>query len=326
MAAQPMAPSVDPVADPAAWFRMSGFLGSCTSDTTFATHCTYRLGGPIRLFLEPQSTDDFEVIRMWLDLTEAPHFFIGGGTNLLASSAPYPGLVLRLGDNFKRIDRPAIDCLVIGAAANTAQVLKYCMHHELGGLGVLAGVPGTLGGAVAMNAGTMRDWLDRSILSVTALDPYWQLHQLSPEQCSFRYRGSRLLDEGWRVLETTFRVIPGDLIRPHVEDHLAMRRRTQPGGRNAGSNFKNPPGLSAGALIDQAGCKGWREGGAVVSDLHANFILAESDCTPEDVFRLMQRVARRVEEKSQVRLEPEVVLLNFAESWESTWPDGKGDG
>lgn len=324
MAAQPQVPVPDPVADAATSLRLAGFRGTLSDSATFAQLTTYRLGGPLALLAEPAAVADFTLLHDWLQQTGLPHIFLGGGTNILASSHPFAGLVIRLGAPLGQLQQPAPDRLVIGGAASTAAVLKYCQQTSLGGLEVLSGVPGTLGGAVAMNAGTMKDWIERAILSVTALAPDWSVRTLPPADCGFRYRGSRLLDEGWRVLETTFAVTPGVDIREHVTRHLAMRRQTQPGGRNAGSNFKNPPGASAGALIDQAGCKGWREGGAVVSSLHANFILAEVGCTPEDVLRLMQRVARQVEAYAGIRLEPEVVLLNFPTPWEATWDSAAG--
>ncbi|MEO7992786.1 MAG: UDP-N-acetylmuramate dehydrogenase [bacterium] len=317
MAAQP-AYSADAVTPLALALRGAGYAGRLREDASFAGLTTYRLGGPIELLVLPDQLTDFPHIGSMLTTAGCPLFFLGGGTNLLASSRQFDGLVVQLGPGFNRIVRQG-DRLTIGGATQTAHLLKACITEQMGGLEMLAGVPGTLGGAVAMNAGTMKDWLERSVIEVVALRPDWTVVRLTPAECGFRYRGSRLLDERWRVLEATFAVTPGVDSGPHVREHLAMRRRTQPGGRNAGSNFKNPPGGSAGALIDQAGCKGWREGGAVVSELHANFIQAEVGCTPEDVYTLMQRVARQVEQIHGIRLDPEVACLNFPTPWSATW-------
>lgn len=319
MAAHPCTDALNPLPLLADQLLLSGFQGLLRTDATFAGCTTYRLGGPIALWAEPAVSDDFTLLGALLASTGQPYFFVGGGTNLLAASRPYPGVVIRLGGSFGFIRQPEPDRLIAGGATTTGTVLRYCREQRLGGLEVLAGVPGTLGGAVAMNAGTMKDWLETAIETVTVVDPHWQVRTLTPAECGFRYRGSRLLDEGWRVLETAFRVTPSTDISPHLQSHTAMRKATQPGGRNAGSNFKNPPGHAAGRLIDEAGCKGWREGGAVVSDLHANFLLAEEGCTPEEVFRLMQRVAHQVEQVHGIRLEPEVILLNFPDPWERTW-------
>lgn len=279
-------------------------------------YTSLRLGGVADWLVIPSSLEQLAAVLRTTWALGCPVTVLGGGSNLLIADTGLRGVVIRIGRSLGRLvwDGPR---LWAQAGASLPAVARQAAMRRLSGLEFAAGIPGTLGGAIVMNAGAHQGDMAAVVTRVQAVHRSGRLVEFSREACRFRYRGSRFLDEPeWIVAAAELLLRPDDpdRIAQRMQDYLKRRRDSQPlGTYNAGSIFKNPPGDYAGRLIEQAGCKGWREGGAEVSTLHANFIVHHGDATASDVWRLIQRVRREVEKKFGVRLELEVGVLGFSE-------------
>lgn len=288
--------------------------GNVIVDESLSRYTSYRLGGPADIFVAPRSVEDVaEVMRLAHD-AEVPVTIIGGGSNLLIADAGVRGVVVRIGRGLHEI-RFEDDLVRVQCGAAFPRVAKLAAQRSLSGLEFAAGIPGTVGGALTMNAGAHADSIGDVVEEVTAIDEKGNLITLTNEDLQFAYRMSRLQQKDLVAVEARLRLKEGapDDIRGKMRHHLETRRRTQPlGTYNAGSVFKNPPGNYAGRLIEQAGCKGMTSGDAIVSPLHANFIINQGSATADDVRTLICRVQNRVYERFNIVLEPEVRMLGFA--------------
>ena len=278
---------------------------------------TYRVGGPAARFVRPANIAELE--RVALAVTTAagvggvlPVLVIGRGSNLLVADRGFGGLVIQLGMGFEEI---AIDGDVVraGGAASLPVAARLTVASGLEGFEWAVGVPGSIGGAVRMNAGGHGSDMAAVLMSATTVDLQTGLTGTrSVGDLALGYRTSTVTASEV-VVAAELRLIVGE--RSRGEEKLAevvrWRRANQPGGHNAGSVFANPPGDSAGQLVDTAGGRGLRIGSAEVSVRHANFIQADEGGLAEDVARLMAEVVRLVEEVHGVRLEPETVLVGF---------------
>lgn len=247
-----------------------------------------------------------------------PLLVLGGGSNVLVADAGWDGLVVRLGGGFTEVDVRGTR-LFLGAGASLSAALAAAERAGLSGLEELCGIPGTVGGAVAGNAGAWGRQMGELVASVDALEPGGSLARLGPGEIEFGYRWSSLAGAGLVLTRVELELAPGDrqrIARRRAELQAERARRQPLGERTAGSFFRNPPGDVAGRLIEEAGCKGAREGAAVVSRLHANFIVNEGGATADQVIRLASRVRRAVLERFGVALEPEVVLAGARWPWE----------
>lgn len=272
---------------------------------------TFRIGGPAALFLEPGSEDDLAAASAAIRATDVPHVVIGKGSNILVSDEGFPGLVLRLGRGFRWAARDG-SRLTAGAAMPLPALAGIALHHGLSGLEFGVAIPGTVGGAVRMNAGAHDGEMARV---VDRVDVYrlaeGRSEAIAGEAAGFAYRRSALPADAV-VIGTVVALEPDrtEAIRSRMDEARAWRRRTQPIAEpNCGSVFTNPPGDHAARLIDAAGGKGLRVGGARVSAKHANFIVAEPGATAADVLALIEAVQGLVERASGVRVEPEVRLV-----------------
>lgn len=282
-----------------------------------ARYTSFRIGGPAEWFVVPESTAGLAAALRAAWEEGCPVTVLGGGTNLLVADEGVRGMVVRIGRPLSRVewDGPSV---YAQAGAPLPALAKQAQQRHLSGLEFAAGIPGTLGGAIAMNAGAHDGDMARIVRAVEAVRRDGTVVTFTGAECRFRYRGSRFLGSNeWIVTAALMELEPDDpaAIRARMDHYLERRRRTQPlGTRNAGSIFKNPPGDYAGRLIDAAGCKGWREGDAEVSALHGNFIVNRGGASAADVFRLLRRVRRRVKEQFGVSLDLEVGLVGFPES------------
>ena len=275
---------------------------------------TYRVGGPAALFLEADGEEDLAAARRACSRTGIDVLVIGKGSNLLVCDAGFPGLALVLGGSFADIH---IDGTVVraGGAAGLPVLARRTAAAGLTGLEWMVGVPGSVGGGVRMNAGghgsDMAAWVSR-----------WRFVDLhgGPDgergvaDLGYGYRSSSVASHHV-VVRADFELSRGDRARSErlISDIVRWRRANQPGGQNAGSVFTNPPGDSAGRLVDAAGLKGRRLGTAEVSPKHANFIQADPRGSADDVWKLMRLVADEVERRTGVRLHPEVRTVGFPE-------------
>lgn len=282
-------------------------------DAPIGALSTYRVGGPARLLVEVGSAPDLGRLARVGAAEGWDVLVIGLGSNLLVADSGFDGVAIRLGSAFATttIDGPTVTA---GGATPLPVVARQCAAAGLGGFGWAVGVPGSVGGAVRMNAGGHGSDMSRVLQGADIVDlaagGEWRA---GLGDLALGYRRSALANHHV-VVEVELRLWVSDRAREeeHIREIVGWRRRYQPGGPNTGSVFTNPPGDSAGRLVEAAGCKGLRVGSAAVSGLHANFIQADPGGSADDVMALMVEVARRVETHSGIRLEPETHLVGFA--------------
>lgn len=276
---------------------------------------TYRVGGPAALFGRAESERDLEEAARLVGERGLPVLVVGKGSNLLVSDRGFPGLAIALGEGFEWID--AEDALVKAGGAVALPVLaRKTAALALTGLEWAVGVPGSVGGAVRMNAGGHGSDVSRVLARCRLFDVAdGSAEERTGEQMDFAYRHSAVRPSQV-VVWAQFRLAAGDKAdsERQIAEIVQWRRENQPGGRNAGSVFTNPPGDSAGRLIDAAGLKGHSVGSAHVSPKHANFIQAAEGGSAHDVYALIQEVQRLVQERMGVLLEPELRLIGFDEA------------
>jgi UDP-N-acetylmuramate dehydrogenase len=275
-------------------------------------YCTYRVGGPAALFVEVGSPDDVTAVARAVAGSGLPVLVVGRGSNLLVADAGFPGIALHLTDAYAEvtIDGPDVRA---GAAALLPVLARRTARAGLAGFEWAVGVPGTLGGAVRMNAGGHGSDMAAALVSAEVADlRSGAIESWDVDRLALGYRRSALRSHHL-VLAAHLRLQPGDPARGAAEiaEIVRWRRTHQPGGANAGSVFANPPGDSAGRLVDAVGLKGFRIGTAEVSHRHANFIQADPDGSADDVAALMREVQRRVRDETGVLLRPENHLVGF---------------
>lgn len=272
---------------------------------------TFRIGGPAALYLEPESDADLLAASQALAASGLPHVVIGKGSNVLVDDHGFPGLVLRLGRGYRWAARDGAR-LTAGAAMPLPALAGVAARHGLDGLSFGVAIPATLGGAVKMNAGAHDGQMADVIVDVHVfrLDRGRAEH-VSADEAGFSYRRSSLPPDAV-VTGATAALHPGDpaAIRAAMDAARRWRRETQPLAEpNCGSVFKNPPAGHAAALIEEAGLKGLRVGGAQVSRKHANFIVADDGASAGDVRALIDRIRDEVETQTGIVLEPEVQMI-----------------
>ena len=280
-------------------------------DYPLAPLTSFRLGGPASVYVEAASMDDLAAVSEALDETELPLLVVGKGSNVLISDEGFPGIVVRLGKAFRWAARDG-KRVSAGGAMHLPALANVALAHELSGLEFGVAIPASVGGSVRMNAGAHGRSLHEVVESVEVFDTRERrLRVLSAADAGFSYRDSRLPERGI-VVGATVALTPGDRdeIRSRMEDARRWRRETQPlAEANCGSVFKNPPGDHAARLIDLAGGKLLRVGGARVSEKHANFVIAEKGASARDVHELIGRVREHVHTAFDVWLEPEVHVV-----------------
>jgi UDP-N-acetylmuramate dehydrogenase len=274
---------------------------------------TYRVGGPAALFVEASSVDDLWRVADAVAATGLPTLVVGKGSNLLVADAGFPGVAVTLGAAFTEI---AVDGARVeaGGAVALPVAARRTVRWGLTGFEWAVGVPGSIGGAVRMNAGGHGSDMAASLIDARIVDLTRRGSDtvVPAAQLGLGYRRSDVAPHHV-VVSATLGLVPGDRAsgEREIAEIVAWRRANQPGGQNAGSVFTNPPDDSAGRLIDAAGCKGLRLRSAEVSPKHANFFQADAGGSADDVRVLMEVVRRRVREHSGVDLHPETRLVGF---------------
>jgi UDP-N-acetylmuramate dehydrogenase len=290
--------------------RVEELLGPlATRDAPLGALTTYRVGGHAELFAEVGSYADLEVVADAVAETGVETLVIGQGSNLLIGDAGFPGLALRLGGEFSSVEIDAEAGRADAGGALAYPVLaRRTASRGLTGLEWAVGIPGSTGGGVCMNAGGHGSDTSKVLVSARVVDLSGGGERLvSPAELDLSYRHSAI-GPGEVVTLATFRVeaAPAGECEARISEIVRWRRENQPGGQNAGSVFTNPPGDSAGRLVDIAGLKGLRIGTAQVSPKHGNFIQADPGGSADDVARLIREVRRLVLERTGVALEPEL--------------------
>ena len=276
-------------------------------------HTTFRIGGPARLMALPwDRKETAAVVRTAAEVGVRP-FFLGNGSNLLVSDGGYEGFVVKSShlDQTREVNRR----LRAESGIPLARLAVAALERGLTGLEFAHGIPGTLGGAVAMNAGAYGGEMAQVLTAVTYLDETGTVVTIPASECGLSYRHSLFSDHpDWLILEAEMELQQGEAeaIRGRMDELAAQRRAKQPlEWPSAGSTFKRPEGHFAAALIDQCGLKGFSVGDAQVSEKHAGFLVNKGKATAEDMRRLMDLVGERVLRETGVELEPEVKFLGF---------------
>lgn len=281
-------------------------------DERLGPRTTYRVGGTARYLVDIESVDELVHASSVARRHGLELLMVGRGSNLLVADAGFDGLAVMLGEAFESISIDG-DNVTLGGAVSLPVAARRLTRAGLTGFEWAVGVPGSIGGAVAMNAGGHGSDMAASTTSATVVDTLTgAVSSWSAADLAFGYRSSAVAGTDC-VVQATLHLSPGDPAAGEgaLREIVRWRREHQPGGQNAGSVFTNPPGDAAGRLIDAAGCKGMRVGSAEVSAKHANFIQVDPGGSGDDVFELMQQVIARVEERFEVTLHPETRLVGF---------------
>ena len=291
-----------------------GFDGDVYPNEPMARHTTYRIGGPARFFVQVGSIGALTKLIEACQDSSVPWLVVGRGSNLLVADAGYDGVVIALGRDFRncRFDSER-SCFCVGAGFSLSSLVQEAYTRNLAGLEFAVGTPGSVGGALRMNAGSRDRWLGQQVQSVTVYEEGIGLRRLLKDDLAWGYRRSPFTPEQV-LLECEIAVEPADpvYIRSKMDGSLARRRRTQPLGiPSCGSVFRNPEGASAGELIEQLGLKGLTRGGAQVSTVHSNFIVNTGNATAQDVFDLICAVRIKVSQAYGIELQPEVRFVGF---------------
>jgi UDP-N-acetylmuramate dehydrogenase len=287
-----------------------------------AAYSTFRTGGTVEAMVESGDLEELVALIQWLRRHQIPWQVIGGGSNILVTSAFHEGVFIRLGGGNAISAEPSAgtktdtDCRVrVGAGCNLAALVSWCTRKGLAGLEFMAGIPGSVGGAIRMNAGAFGHSIGETLHSVQWINGQGEILEAVSEDIVFSYRdtqfpgeplGKMLITRGGFLLQRA----DSKFLAARCREIIEQRRQKQPWGLgSAGSVFKNPTGDFAGRLIEQAGLKGVTFGKAMVSPQHANFIVNTGGAVPEDIIGLIQEIRRKVLQQSGGLLEPEVHIF-----------------
>lgn len=277
-----------------------------------SAHTTFRIGGAARFYTVPQSTEEIKESIRLAGEKELPYIMIGKGSNVLFPDEGYDGIVIEIGSGMEKMDFPD-ECRIRAQAGISLSALAgEAARHSLTGLEFAGGIPGTLGGAVTMNAGAYGGEIRDCIVSATILDESGEERELNKEQLQLGYRSSIIQEKGYVVLSAVFELEKGEKeeILAKMRELNTRRREKQPlEFASAGSTFKRPEGHFAGKLIEDSGMKGYRSGDAQVSEKHCGFVINRGNATSRDVQNVIRDVQKRVYETSGILLEPEVKII-----------------
>lgn len=282
-----------------------------STDEPMKSHTSFRVGGPADVMLFPTSREELSRALRLLNDRDMPVYVMGNGSNLLVRDGGVRGVVIKLADNFSDVLVESTR-LRAQSGVSLAKLAHIAWQASLAGLEFASGIPGTLGGAVAMNAGAYGREMADVVLAVTACDIQGNLCEFSLAELELGYRTSRLRREGYVALEVILQLVPGEqqAIRDEMNELNHRRREKQPlNFPSAGSTFKRPPGYYAGKLIDEAGLRGLTVGHAQVSEVHCGFIINRGEATASEILELIAQVQERVWDRFQVRLELEVQVI-----------------
>lgn len=289
----------------------SNLKGTVIKDEPLKNHTYFKIGGPASLFVVPEDEDDIKTVLKLIKAYKMDYFIIGNGTNLLISDEGFKGIIVKIGDKFNKIIRDG-NKVTVGAGVLLSSLAKYLAKESLAGFEFASGIPGYLGGAVPMNAGAYGGEMKDVISSVKCMDGEGNIHEFSNEEMEFAYRHTKISDTEYIVLEAELMLTPGneqDIIA--IISELNEKRTTkQPLSLpSAGSTFKRPQNGYASKLIEDAGLKGLKYKGAMVSDKHSGFLVSYDNACCEDVLGLMRIVISTVYDKFGIKLEPEIKIV-----------------
>lgn len=274
-------------------------------------HTTFRVGGEAACLIKVLNSKELSKIITFLRQTEHEFFVLGNGSNLLVSDNGYEGVVLKLEGEFSEIKTDGLK-IISGAGASLAAVARTAMEEGLTGMEFASGIPGTMGGAIVMNAGAYDGEMKQVVKEVTVMDQEGNVLVLDNDTMEFGYRTSVIKNRPFIVLSVVLELQEGEKaeIKKKMDDFAERRREKQPlEYASAGSTFKRPEGYFAGKLIMDAGLRGFSIGGARVSDKHCGFIINTGNASATDIAELIAEVQERVKEQFGVMLEPEIIRI-----------------
>lgn len=293
--------------------KLQDIVGSdnIVSDEPMRKHTTFRIGGNADIFVRPESKEQIAEILRLCRKQDVPYFILGNGSNLLVGDRGFRGVVINIMDNMNDIK---VDGGVIKAQAGAMliKVSRAARDNSLTGLEFASGIPGTIGGAIYMNAGAYGGEMKDVVTKVTAMDAEGEIYTFGTDELEFSYRHSVIQQRDLIVLDVTMKLAAGDqkIIDDRMSELAVARRTKQPlEYPSAGSTFKRPEGYFAGKLIMDAGLRGYRVGDAQVSEKHCGFVVNRGNATADDVIKLIDDVKAKVSEKYDVVLEPEVRMI-----------------
>ena len=279
-----------------------------------SAHTTFRAGGPARYFVTPEGEKELAAVLAACREAEKAYYILGNGSNLLVSDAGYPGVMILLGSQFTEVVCPEGEPGVyeLGAGVLLSRAAREAQKDGMTGFEFAAGIPGTVGGAAVMNAGAYGGEIKDVLTAVTFLDENLHLQTLPVQELQLGYRTSIFERCSWCILEAEFTLHPGDAqeIRTAMQEYMRRRKEKQPlEYPSAGSTFKRPVGQFAGKLIEDCGLRGFRVGGAAISEKHCGFVVNLGNATCADVVSLTEQVRQIVLEKTGCTLEREIRVV-----------------
>ncbi len=295
-------------------FSESLFEGEVKFMEPMSNHTSLKIGGPADIFAIPQNLLSLINMHIHFKRSQIPFFPLGSGTNILVRDGGIKGAVISF-RSFKKIETTDEDdeYVYVSTDAGTLlqKVVNFSKENGYSGVEGLAGIPGTIGGAICGNAGAFGYEIKDVLISVKIMNVEGKIKKYKAEEIGFEYRGSRILPCDLILsAEIKLKKDKKEEVSVRIEDFLKIKKQRQPIWEpSAGCVFKNPPGISAGKLIDEAGCKGMRIGDVEVSGVHANFFINKGKAHASDFIGLMDEVARSVKEKFGVILEPEIKIV-----------------
>lgn len=286
-------------------------IGLVLKDEPMKKHTTFRVGGPADIFIKPTDEDSLVKLMKFLNKENVEPFILGQGSNLLVRDEGIRGVVICIHKALTELTLDE-DVIYTGSGNTVPDVAKFAQRNSLSNMEQVSGIPGSIGGAVVMNAGAYGGEFKDFVLDVKVLNKDMEVEYISNKDMEFRYRGSSVLDRGYIVLGARLKLVKKDQSEIDIlmDDFTNRRVKKQPlNYPSAGSTFKRPEGYYAAALIEEAGLKGLVHKGAMVSKKHAGFIINHDDASYKDVIELIKLVQKEVYDYSGVMLEPEVKII-----------------
>ncbi len=294
------------------------------TDLLLSNYCTLNIGGAARYFASPSNEAEIIELVNWVNIEQIPYFVIGHGSNILFDDNGYPGLVIKLAENFAQIEIND-EILMAQSGAWMPYVARKTQVEGLAGLEHSVGIPGNIGGIVTMNAGSQRKSVSTSLVKIRYLDENAQIHEIQAQDCNFSYRKSIFQLNKWIILQAEFRLSRGDKNQIRKTMRLILQERRLKFPRklpNCGSVFKSDPVMykkhgTPGRIIELLGLKGYQIGGMCISNRHANFFINQKNATSQDFKKMLSLVKLKAKSQMGVDLEEEVINANIEEDFKN---------
>lgn len=283
---------------------------NCFKDICLENYTTFKIGGPADIFVTPEDYESVAEVVRFAKKYEIPFFYLGNGSNVLVKDRGYRGIII----NFSKLNKITLDGnkIIAQSGASLKDVSNFALENSLTGLEFACGIPGTVGGASAMNAGAYNGEVKNVIENILMVNGNDEIRRVYVDELNFGYRKSLLLQENYAALEVCYSLQPGnrEAIKNRIDELTKWRTDKQPlEYPSAGSTFKRPEGFFTGKLIQDAGLKGYSLGGAQISPKHAGFVINSNKATAEEVIQLISYIIKNIKEKYNIELSPEVRII-----------------